>query len=98
MDIGTRVVRRNGLQLELTSVEFNFLEILLREAGSIVTREHLAEKALGRPLSAYDRSVDVHVSSLRKKLGHKFAETERIKTVRGVGYIYINPSAPGESE
>ena len=94
LDSGARVVRRNGERLELTSVEFNFLEILLRAAGHVVTRERLAESVLGRSLTAYDRSVDVHLSSLRKKLGHKFGEIERIKTVRGVGYIYANPSQP----
>lgn len=92
LDTGTRVVQRNGEQLELTSVEFSFLEMLLRGAGHVVTREQLAESVLGRSLTAYDRSVDVHLSSLRKKLGHKVGEIERIKTVRGVGYIYVNPS------
>lgn len=92
LDMGTRVVRREGEGVELTSVEFNILEILLRAAGHVVTREQLAESVLGRPLSAFDRSVDVHLSSLRKKLGHRYGETERIKTVRGVGYIYANPS------
>jgi DNA-binding response OmpR family regulator len=88
LDTDTRVVRCKGRRLELTSVEFNFLEMLLKAAGRVVTREQLAEQALGRPLMAYDRSVDVHLSNLRKKLGHKFAGNERIKTVRGTGYIY----------
>jgi DNA-binding response OmpR family regulator len=92
LDMGARAVRREGKRLELTSVEFNILEILLRAAGHVVTREQLAESVLGRPLTAYDRSVDVHLSSLRKKLGHRYGETERIKTIRGVGYIYANPS------
>jgi two-component system response regulator CpxR len=94
LDTGTRVALRDGEQLDLTFVEFSFLEILLRAAGHVVTREQLAEGVLGRSLAAYDRSVDVHLSSLRKKLGHKFGEIERIKTVRGVGYIYVNPSQP----
>ena len=92
LDTGTRVVHRNGEQVELTSVEFSLLEMLLRAAGHVVTREQLAEGVLGRALTAYDRSVDVHLSSLRKKLGHKVGEIERIKTVRGAGYIYVNPS------
>ena len=79
----------------LTSVEFGLLEMLLRAAGHVVTREQLAEGVLGRSLTAYDRSVDVHLSSLRKKLGHKLGEIERIKTVRGAGYIYVNPTQPG---
>ena len=94
LDTGTRVVHRDGERVELTSVEFSFLEMLLRAAGHVVTREQLAEGVLGRTLTAYDRSVDVHLSSLRKKLGHKFGEIERIKTVRGAGYIYVNPSQP----
>ncbi len=92
MDTGSRIVRRNGQQVGLTSVEFGCLEMLLRAAGHVVTREQLAEGVLGRPLTAFDRSVDVHVSSLRKKLGHTSGQFERIKTVRGAGYIYVNPS------
>jgi DNA-binding response OmpR family regulator len=98
LDAGSRIVRRKGKRLELTSVEFNFLELLLKAAGHVVTRSQLAEHALGRPLSAYDRSVDVHLSNLRKKLGHKFAGNERIKTVRGTGYIYARTSQPDQRE
>ena len=72
--------------VKLTSMEFNVLECLLRNAGSVVSRETLAEKALGRPLAAFDRSVDVHVHNLRKKF--PAMPYEPIKTVRGVGYIY----------
>jgi len=84
--------------VELTSVEFALLELLLRAAGQVVTREELAKEGLGRRLSPYDRSIDVHVSSLRKKLGHQLRETERIKTVRGVGYLYTRPPDPAEDE
>ncbi|MGC9194128.1 MAG: response regulator transcription factor [Syntrophobacteraceae bacterium] len=92
MDTGSRIVRREGEKIELTSVEFGFLELLLRAAGHVVSREQLTESVLGRSLTAFDRSVDVHLSSLRKKLGHRFGELERIKTVRGAGYVYVNPS------
>ena len=85
----TRVVRRAGEVVELTSVEFSLLEALLRSAGKVVPREELARTALGRKLSSYDRSVDVHMSSLRRKLGHRVGVTERIKNVRGVGYMYV---------
>jgi len=95
LDTGTRVVRRSGEPVDLTSAEFGFLEMLLRAAGHVVTREQLAEGVLGRTLTAYDRSVDVHLSSLRKKLGHKLGEIERIKTVRGAGYVYANPAQSG---
>ena len=86
-----RSVKRNGEPLELTSVEFTLLEVLLRQAGQVISREDLVEKALGRRLSAYDRSIDVHVSALRKKLGHTYGNSERIKTVRGIGYLYALP-------
>ena len=95
LDPGTRMVRRDGQVVELTSVEFSFLEVLLRAAGKVVSRDELAEAALGRELSAYDRSVDVHVASLRRKLGHRIGSLERIRTVRGVGYLYSLTSGPG---
>ena len=88
LDRGTRVVRRAGTIVELTAVEFDLLERLLRAAGSVVTREELSSAVLGRSLSPFDRSIDMHISNLRKKLGHHFGELERIKTVRGIGYIY----------
>jgi DNA-binding response OmpR family regulator len=85
-----RVVVRAETPVELTAVEFNVLECLLRNAGSIVTRETIAERALGRPLAPFDRSVDVHVHNLRKKISA--TADERIKTIRGVGYMYTPPS------
>ena len=84
-----RVVVRAETQVELTAVEFNVLECLMRNAGSIVSRETLAERALGRPLAPFDRSVDVHVHNLRKKISA--TPDERIKTIRGVGYMYAPP-------
>ncbi len=94
LDPGSRSVSRGGEPVELTSVEFSLLEALLLSAGRVVSRDALAEAALGRELSAYDRSVDVHVSSLRRKLGGRQGGAERIKTVRGVGYLYALPG-PG---
>jgi DNA-binding response OmpR family regulator len=88
LDKGTRVVTRDGEQLSLTAVEFDLLEILLRSAGLIVTREELVKSIVGRNLSPFDRSIDTHVSNLRKKLGHTIDGIERLKTIRGVGYIY----------
>ncbi|PLX99545.1 MAG: DNA-binding response regulator [Desulfuromonas sp.] len=87
----SRSVKRAGEPIELTSVEFNLLEVLLTHAGEVISRDELVEKVLGRQLSAYDRSIDVHVSALRKKLGHYSGATERIKTVRSVGYLYSLP-------
>ena len=88
-----RTVKQNGEGVELTSVEFSLLEILLAHAGGIVSREDLVAQVLGRQLSAYDRSIDVHVSALRKKLGHSYQQTERIRTVRGIGYLYSLPES-----
>jgi two-component system response regulator CpxR len=88
LDTGTRVVRRAGELVNLTAVEFNLLEVFLRAAGRVVTREELIKTVLDREFTPYDRSIDMHVSNLRKKLGHYIGEVERIKTVRGVGYIY----------
>jgi two-component system response regulator CpxR len=93
MDTGTRLVRLAGATIELTVVEYDLLEKLLRSPGRIVTREEMVRDVLHRILSPFDRSLDMHVSNLRKKLGHQAPEgVERIKTVRGVGYIYANRS------
>ncbi|MEN6374675.1 MAG: winged helix-turn-helix domain-containing protein, partial [Smithella sp.] len=79
-----------GEPVEMTAVEFNILEMLMRNAGELVTRDALAREVLGRPLSPYDRSVDVHVSRLRKKLSSGDGRTERIKSIRGAGYILVS--------
>lgn len=84
----SRSVKRNGEELPVTSVEFDLLSALLREAGKVVKKEDLSENVLERRLSPYDRSLDMHISNLRKKLGARTDGSERIKTVRSVGYIY----------
>lgn len=83
-----RVVKRGGDEVALTSVEFALLEILMGSAGHIVAREDLSTRCLGRRPSQSDRSIDVHVSNLRKKLGAAPDGVDRIKTVRGFGYQY----------
>ena len=88
MYTGSRTVMCGNIRISMTSTEFSVLDILLREAGNIVTKAILSERALGRKLSRYDRSLDMHVSNLRKKLGPLPDGQDRIKTVRGVGYIY----------
>ena len=92
LDPGTRVVRKAGSVVELTSVEFNLLHALLREAGRVVTRERLVEVVLSRKFSPFDRSIDMHVSKIRKKLGDSDGAGDYIKTVRGVGYIFARPA------
>ena len=83
-----REVWLNNVQIDLTSVEFTLLEALLRDAGHILTREHLTETVLGRKLGPFDRVIDVHVSNVRKKLGPAQGG-ERIKAVRGSGYLFV---------
>jgi DNA-binding response OmpR family regulator len=90
LDPGARVVSRCGEPVDLTSVEFCLLEMLIRRAGQLVPREELMQSVLNRALSPYDRSIDVHISKLRKKLGSDSSGMDRIKTVRGVGYLYAN--------
>ncbi len=92
MDVAARQVRRADAILTLTSGEFDMLELLLRHAGEVVTRETISERALGRRLLPQDRSIDVHMSNLRRKLGADNSQTERIKAVRGVGYLYVKPA------
>jgi two-component system response regulator CpxR len=91
LDPATRTVRHAGKAVDLTSVEFNLLQVLLREAGRVVTREDLAASVLSRKFSPFDRSIDMHVSKVRKKLGDSDGGTDHIKTVRGVGYIFARP-------
>lgn len=84
----SRTAVRDGEEMNLTSVEFGLLHELLKEAGRIVKKEDLSENVLERKLSPYDRSLDMHISNLRKKLGTRADGSERIKTIRSVGYIY----------
>jgi two-component system response regulator CpxR len=79
-------------EVELTSAEFDLLMLLVRAAGEVVSRDDLAQGALGRSVAHFDRSIDNHISSLRKKLGSKLSGVERIRSVRGSGYAYSNPS------
>lgn len=91
LDPGSRVVWQGEVKIDLTAAEFDLLGILLKRAGSVVAREELTQQVLGRRLTPYDRSIDVHISSLRKKLGKKPGGPERIRTVRGIGYQYAVP-------
>lgn len=91
MHTGSRSVTLNGQAVAMTSTEYSVLEVLLREAGHVVSKAELSEQALGRKLTRYDRSLDMHLSSLRRKLGPLANGAERIKTVRGVGYQYTSP-------
>lgn len=81
-------------KLALTSAEFNVLHALVATAGQVVNKETLSQNALGRPLSAYDRSIDVHVSKIRKKLAASGGH-ELIMSVRGVGYQFVQGDTQG---
>jgi DNA-binding response OmpR family regulator len=88
LDGGARLVRCAGKDVNLTTVEFDLLRALMEMAGRAVTREELTKAVLGRAFSTFDRSIDTHVSNLRRKLGPDRHGAERIKTVRNVGYLY----------
>jgi DNA-binding response OmpR family regulator len=87
----SRSVTCNGKPVSLTGAEFDLLYAFLRNPGKIISREDLTQAALGRPMSPMDRSIDVHVSNLRRKLGPYDGEQERIKAIRGSGYVYLLP-------
>jgi DNA-binding response OmpR family regulator len=79
----------DGANLELTSTEFNLLEVLARHAGRPVSKNELSEQGLGRPLARFDRNIDVHLSSLRHKLGTLDDGRSPLQTVYRLGYQLI---------
>jgi DNA-binding response OmpR family regulator len=83
-----RELHRDNLLIDLTSTEFSILQLLLQHSGEVVEKKDLYLAALGREPVAYDRSIDMHVSNLRRKLGLAMDGTERIETIRGIGYQY----------
>jgi DNA-binding response OmpR family regulator len=95
LDGGARTVRRSGATLDLTTVEFDLLAALMRVAGNTVSRQDLVRNVLGRDFSPFDRSIDTHVCNLRRKLGPLDDGAERIKGVRGAGYLFAVPSNAG---
>jgi two-component system response regulator CpxR len=86
LDAAARRAMKAGRKLDLTDVEFGLLEALMRSAGKVVSREELSNTVLGRAFDPFDRSLDMHVSRLRRKLGQGETEAEHVKTIRGVGY------------
>ena len=82
----TRSSAWQGKAFDLTASEFNLLELLLRSPERVVSKDELSEKGLGRPREAYDRSVDVHISNIRQKLGALTNNRLSIETVRSIGY------------
>lgn len=88
VDCSKRIVTVKGKELELTNAEFNILEMLMKSPNQAFSKEELTEYALGRKYTAYDRSIDVHISNLRNKLGDDPMGEAFIKTVRGFGYLF----------
>jgi len=86
---GAQSVFCNEETINVTGAEFGVLEILLEHAGEVVDKNAISQHALGRRIMPYDRSVDAHVGHLRKKLGPLPNGMQRIKTVRGRGYLYV---------
>jgi two-component system response regulator CpxR len=93
LDPGTREASSNGKPVELTTFEFDILELLMRSAGHVLSRDALMENFYSRKATPFDRSLDMHISHLRKKLENGDA---LIKTIRGVGYQFVSsPPEPG---
>ena len=94
LDPATREVTCDGRQVELTTLEFDLLRLLMRAAGRVLSRDALMEEIYDRKATPFDRSIDMHISHLRRKL-----ETgrRRIKTVRGVGYQFLKISRDDET-
>ncbi len=88
VDSAQRTVHVLDKRLDLTNTEFNILEILIKSPGHAFSKEELTEFAIGRKFTAYDRSIDVHISNLRNKLGDNPEGEPWIKTVRGFGYLF----------
>lgn len=92
VDFGERTVAISDRVVSITNVEFEILWLLASDAGNVVAREDISEKVFDRSLQIFDRSIDVHISSLRRKIGTRKDGSQRIKTVRGVGYLFAKTS------
>ncbi|WDE14263.1 response regulator transcription factor [Thalassomonas haliotis] len=87
----TREAYCHGAELNLTGFEFEMLSLLMAHAGTVVDKDKIADQVLRRPLSSFDRSIDMHISKIRKKIA-LITDQEKIKTVRGAGYIFLTGS------
>jgi DNA-binding response OmpR family regulator len=92
----SRSAQLKGVPLMLTPIESDLLVSLVKAAGRVLTRDQLLDAVSGRDYEVYDRSIDVHISSLRRKLGDNPREPVYIKTVRSAGYMFIDPK--GQSQ
>lgn len=87
LHLGSRSVLWESTDVPLTGTEFSVLELLVRSAGQVISKDDMTEQALNRKLTPYDRSIDVHVSNIRKKLTQAGASKDLIINVRGAGYM-----------
>jgi len=92
LDPATFEVTLSGQSVRLTGTELRLLEVLMRAVGQVQSRESLTERVLGRRLTPYDRSIDTHVSNLRRKLGLGENGLPEIRSIRGAGYVLIASS------
>ncbi|RLA26917.1 MAG: DNA-binding response regulator [Gammaproteobacteria bacterium] len=89
LNVRTRVAMVDGKELTLTGTEFEILKFLLEVPGEVVSKEQLSERALGRRLLPYDRSIDTHISNLRGKLERAGNRNDTIQNQRGIGYLLV---------
>ena len=88
VNLAAREASIDGSTLTLTGTEYEILTLLCKNAGEVVSKEQISEEVLGRRLASFDRSIDMHVSNIRKKIAEHIP-SERIKTMRGTGYVFI---------
>jgi len=93
VDVGARSAKVDGVELDLTGLELDILVALMRRAGRVVPRDALLSEAGRDDVVVSERTVDVHISHLRKKLGDDPRSPDRIRTVRGVGYVFVRDGA-----
>jgi two-component system, OmpR family, response regulator CpxR len=93
LDQGSRTCRVAGIAIDLTTTEFDLLVTLVKSSGRVISRKDLVRVVLDREFSPFDRSIDVHISNLRKKLGVLPEGIERIRSIRNVGYLYTHQLA-----
>lgn len=87
----SRTLMVSGRDVELSTTEFNILEVLMKHPNTVLSRDQIMNLAQGKDFMAFDRSVDIHISKLRAKIEKKPASPVRIKTVWGTGYMFVDP-------
>ncbi len=95
LEHSTRQVYCHQQLVELTGTEYQILDLLMNNVSKIVSKNEISEQVLNRKLSAFDRSIDMHISNIRRKL-LSFSSTDKLKTIRGAGYIFLAGESKGE--